>query len=70
MNRRLNQQGNYLFFVKDISVFPGYLETFFKWRYFLFFELKLKSFKKYTARRGLKVANRYLLQDLGLKIRL
>jgi len=69
MNRKLNYQGNYLFFVKDVSVFPGYLETFFKWRYFLFFEIKLKFARKYSTSRGSKITNKYLLQDLGLRIK-
>jgi ribosomal protein L5 len=66
MPLKLNLQGNYLFLVKDISVFPGYLETFFKWRYFLFFQVSLNRFKKYPKHRGSKITNRYLLQDLSL----
>jgi hypothetical protein len=69
MPLKLNLEGNFLFLVKDISVFPGYLETFFKWRYFLFFQVSLNHFKKYTKYRGLKITNRYVLQDLSLVLK-
>ena len=69
MSKKLNIFGNFFFLVKDISVFPGYLETFFKWRYFLHFNVELKPIKKYPTRRGIKINNKYLLQDFGLRIR-
>jgi hypothetical protein len=69
MQKRLSVGGHLDFIVKNVIVFPGYLEMFFKWRYFLFFELRLKFPKKYSFRRGLKVINKYQIQDLGLKIK-
>lgn len=69
MRRRLNVSGGLIFAVKNVNVFPGYLEMFFKWRYFLFFEFRLKFPKKYAVHRGLKIMNKYQIQELGLKIK-
>lgn len=58
-NRKLNKfDGNYSFTIKNINVFPGYLEDFFKWPYFVNFDFLLHNY-------DINI-NRMLLQEFGV----
>jgi hypothetical protein len=70
MPRKLSPNGNFFFLIKDVSVVPGYVESFFKWPYFLFFQLKFLRLNKYPlSRASSKILNKYFLQELGFKVK-
>jgi ribosomal protein L5 len=58
-NRKINKfDGNYSFTIKNINVFPGYLEDFFKWPYFVNFNFVLRNYDVNV--------NKTILQNLGI----
>lgn len=44
-NRKINSlDGNYMYSIKDINIFPGYVEDFFKWPFFINCNFVLKNY--------------------------
>jgi hypothetical protein len=53
--------GDYGFLLKDINVYPGFLEDFFKWFYPLLINIVLKQYDL--------TVNQHILQEIGLNVK-
>jgi hypothetical protein len=52
--------GDYLFLIKDINIFPGLLEDFFKWSYSILVKIIVSDYNIIT--------NQHVFQELGLTL--